>query len=45
MIGARTGKVVGYSVRSKMCRICDSSEKKKTLPPPHDCRKNWNGKF
>ncbi|XP_062601160.1 uncharacterized protein LOC134262849 [Saccostrea cucullata] len=43
MIGTQTGKVVGYSVRNKTCRICSNASKSGTVPKPHDCRQNWNG--
>ncbi|XP_053377685.1 uncharacterized protein LOC123543061 [Mercenaria mercenaria] len=32
MIGCKTGKVVGYAVRSKGCRICEASEVKGQCP-------------
>ncbi|XP_068756051.1 uncharacterized protein [Montipora capricornis] len=38
VMGAHTGQVLDYGVRSKMCRICASGKKKK-----HDCRKNHKG--
>lgn len=37
-IGIKTGKVVGYSVRSKRCRACKTKKGK-----DHDCRLNWAG--
>lgn len=40
MIGSRTGKCIGYAVRSKTCRTCDSAKDDKT---EHDCRLNWTG--
>uniref|UniRef100_A0A8W8NYC9 Exonuclease domain-containing protein n=1 Tax=Magallana gigas TaxID=29159 RepID=A0A8W8NYC9_MAGGI len=43
MIGTRTGKVVGYSVRTKSCRVCSHASKTGTNPQPHDCKQNWNG--
>lgn len=43
MIGAKTGKVVGYNVRSKFCKTCDNSAKKGKTPNKHDCRMNWSG--
>lgn len=43
MIGAKTGKVVGYNVRSKFCKTCDNSVKKGKTPNKHDCRMNWSG--
>ena len=45
IIGFQTGKVVGYSVRSKPCRVCSNAHKSGTVPRPHDCRQNWNGTF
>ena len=43
MIGTKTGKVIGYGVRSKACRVCAQALKRQTSPRPHDCRKNWQG--
>lgn len=43
MIGAQTGKVVGYSVRSKFCKMCDVSSKQGQVSKSHDCRCNWDG--
>ena len=43
MIGAKTGNVIGYTVRSKQCRVCSSSARNNTECPPHDCRRNWDG--
>lgn len=43
MIGAKTGKVVGYNVRSKFCKTCDKLAKKGRTPKKHDCRMNWCG--
>lgn len=43
MIGAATGKIIGYSVRSKFCKTCDEANRKRTNAPCHDCRMNWDG--
>ena len=43
MIGAQTGKLIGYSVRSKFCKTCDESTRKGKTPKKHDCRMNWSG--
>lgn len=43
MVGAETGKIVGYSVRSKFCKTCDNAKQKGQTPKPHDCRMNWQG--
>lgn len=45
MIGAQTGKVLGYEVRSKVCRICQSAERNKKEAKDHDCRQNWQGVY
>ena len=37
MIGCKTGKVVGYAVRSKTCAKCERGA------GDHLCRKNWTG--
>ena len=38
VMGAHTGQVLDYGVRSKMCRTCANGKKKN-----HDCRKNHKG--
>ena len=43
MIGAQTGKSIGYSVRSKFCNTCDESTRTGKTPKKHDCRMNWSG--
>ena len=41
-MGLATGKILSYSTRCKMCRVC--SHKKLTgKEKKHDCRKNQNG--
>ncbi|XP_046584350.1 LOW QUALITY PROTEIN: uncharacterized protein LOC124291375 [Haliotis rubra] len=39
MIGNKTGKVLGYSIRSKSCRICHQANKANRTPEEHDCRR------
>ena len=43
MIGTETGKVIGYSTRSKICRVCDFASSTGKEPRKHECRQNWNG--
>ncbi|XP_061195042.1 uncharacterized protein LOC133203237 [Saccostrea echinata] len=43
MIGEHTGKVIGYEVRSKMCRICESAKRNGKEAKEQDCRQNWQG--
>lgn len=43
MIGEKSGKVVGYTVRSKGCKVCEVAERQHHEIPEHDCRKNWTG--
>ncbi|CAG2186397.1 unnamed protein product [Mytilus edulis] len=43
MIGAETGKIIGYSVRSKFCKTCDEANRKGNKAKMHDCRLNWDG--
>ena len=43
MIGAQTGKSIGYSVRSKFCNTCDESTRTGKTPKKHDCPMNWSG--
>lgn len=42
MIGTETGKVLGFSVRSKFCKMCDLATRKGVEPKLHDCRMNWD---
>ena len=42
-IGQRTGMCVGYSIRSKACRICKVAKTKNTPPRVHNCVHNWHG--
>lgn len=43
MIGAKTGKVINYAVRSKSCRVCENASKSILKPGAHDCRKDFEG--
>lgn len=43
MIGAETGKVLNYAVRSKSCRVCKKAENSNSTPVAHDCRRNFDG--
>lgn len=43
MIGARSGKVIGYATRTKRCAVCEASQRLNKLPRDHDCRVNWSG--
>ena len=43
MIGLRSGKVLGYSTRTKRCAVCEAASRKNRAPSSHDCRLNWNG--
>lgn len=43
MIGVKIGKVVGYNVRSKFCKICDNLVKKGKILNKYDCWMNWSG--
>lgn len=43
MIGSNSGKVLGFSVRSKLCKVCDITKSKKATPKPHNCNINWEG--
>lgn len=42
-VGLKTGKVISYSTRNTMCRVCKLAEKNQRTPEAHDCRKNHNG--
>ena len=41
MIGKETGKVLDFTVRSRVCRVCQMNEGKEKKE--HDCVKNWDG--
>lgn len=43
LIGQRTGKVLGYAVKSKTCRICYHARARGKMPRVHNCKKNWTG--
>ena len=45
MIGEQTGSVIGWSVRSKFCKLCDEATRKGQQPKSHDCRKKLVKKF
>ena len=43
MIGEKTGKICGYQVKSKHCRVCDSAKANGRETPAHDCSCNFEG--
>jgi hypothetical protein len=43
MIGHNTGKIVGYGLRCKSCRICSWAKTKGQTPREHDCVVNFTG--
>lgn len=43
LIGNKTGKCVGYALKSKKCRICSAAKEKNVTPRKHNCKKNWKG--
>ncbi|XP_056006937.1 DNA polymerase III PolC-type-like [Ostrea edulis] len=43
LIGEKTKKCLGYSVKSKKCRICDSAKQKNVPVRKHNCSRNWSG--
>lgn len=43
VVGAETGKIIGYETRIKSCRVCESAGKKGIQAKEHSCRKNWSG--
>lgn len=43
LIGRKTGKVVGYGVKTKACSICGYARRKGISPRAHKCFKNWSG--
>ena len=44
-IGARTGKVLSYTVRCKSCRVCENAKRRKKQPRKHQCSRNWSGVY
>ena len=43
MIGDKTGKVCGYKVKSKHCRVCDFAKGNRRGITAHDCSCNFEG--
>ena len=43
IIGEKTGKICGYQVKSKHCRVCDSAKANGRETPAHDCSCNFEG--
>lgn len=43
MIGHKTGKIVGYGVRCKSCRVCSYAKGRTKIPNKHDCIINFTG--
>jgi DNA polymerase III epsilon subunit-like protein len=43
MIGRNTGKIVGYGLRCKSCRVCSYWNSKEKDPPNHKCTINFTG--
>lgn len=43
MIGTNSGKMIGFSVRSKFCKVCDIDKSKKATPRSLNCNINWEG--
>ena len=41
MIGLSSGKVVGYSTRTKRCAVYEAVKRNGKEPSSHDCRMNW----
>ena len=42
-VGLKTGKVVSFTTRNTMCRICEKAEQENRQPSSHDCRRNHEG--
>ena len=42
-MGLKTGKVLAYTTRCKLCRICSYASREGKQVKQHDCRKNHNG--
>ncbi|CAG2241504.1 unnamed protein product [Mytilus edulis] len=43
LVGVKTGKVLDYDVRSKLCSICQHHLGRKETVPNHPCNSNWQG--
>ncbi|XP_071138502.1 uncharacterized protein [Mytilus edulis] len=41
LVGVKTGKVLDYDVRSKLCSICQHHLGRKETVPNHPCNSNW----
>ena len=45
LIGARTGKVLSYTLRCKSCRVCENAKRRKKKPGRNQCSRNWSGVY
>ncbi|CAC5366348.1 unnamed protein product [Mytilus coruscus] len=43
MIGSITGKVMDFSLRSRICKVCAYHQQRKETVPAHACSKTWYG--
>ncbi|XP_076080413.1 uncharacterized protein LOC143051371 [Mytilus galloprovincialis] len=43
MIGSITGKVMDFSPRSRIFKVCEYHQQRIEIVPAHDCSKNWSG--
>lgn len=44
LVGVKTGKVLDFDVRSKVCSVCQYHNGRKETIPSHECNINWTGK-
>ena len=43
LIGEKSGKCVGFGIKSSHCKICSVAGSHKVTPKEHACTKNWKG--
>ena len=45
LVGVKTGKVIGYDTRTKVCSICNYHIGRNHTVPSHDCNIDWRGRY
>ncbi|XP_052085083.1 uncharacterized protein LOC127722226 [Mytilus californianus] len=43
LVGVKTGKILDYDIRTKLCSICQHHLGRKETIPNHQCNSNWQG--
>ena len=45
IIGTRTNKIIGFTVKTKQCSICRTANKLDMKAEEHECNINWEGQW